>query len=306
MFCPLKKSFRKSEKGNLEVGKGGVGTLEEKKQSPYRPLLSFDAKTCTDSSFTGTVSTNKYSSYGDCSRRSPGSGINISRFLPKLSPRGMLRRRKRRGDGPWGSDVGRPRLDEGPIHRDQPPWRAVCFLRERRSGKGTAGAEDIIKEQDWWRSERQSSLTSTSEDTAGDDRQDSSSAGASLTHCATETTLSVFSSSSAPALEPAENIFFNVGFSVWESSRAEWRRKPFETASETGTSADPEGIGDDDGEGIELKAPRLRLTLSTSRYEELVRGLTRQTSRAPYKLPKKLSLGDVVGVFVEAWDCDKD
>ena len=50
--------------------------------------------------------------------------------------------------------------------------------------------------------------------------------------------------------------------------------------------------------------PRQRLAPPPVKYEEVIKGLM-QVSRA-YELPGRMTLPDLVEVYVDIWDCERD
>uniref|UniRef100_A0A6S8YXK0 DUF4050 domain-containing protein n=1 Tax=Ditylum brightwellii TaxID=49249 RepID=A0A6S8YXK0_9STRA len=71
--------------------------------------------------------------------------------------------------------------------------------------------------------------------------------------------------------------FHNCGFETWEAARKQWRA---------------------------AKVKEKRPHPPPVRYDEVVRGLT-QVVRT-YELPDRMTLPDIIEVFVDIWECEKD
>ena len=75
------------------------------------------------------------------------------------------------------------------------------------------------------------------------------------------------------------STFRNCGLLTWEESRKIWRTPP-------------------------KVAPPQRPPPPPVRYDEIVSGLT-QVQRT-YELPSRMTLPDIIEVFVDIWECEKD
>jgi len=89
-----------------------------------------------------------------------------------------------------------------------------------------------------------------------------------------------FSSSSSDTSSNKQEIvceFHNCGLSTWEEARKKWRAP------------------------TEIKRPPVP---PPPPYDEVVQGLTQVTRT--YELPHKSALPDIIKIFVDIWDCEKE
>jgi len=111
---------------------------------------------------------------------------------------------------------------------------------------------------------------------------------------------------------PQENrTFHNCGLSNWEKSRAKWRAPPPPAPQAPSSFSAGEDGGDTTVsetttsiESAEYGMGKRRQPPPPVRYDDVVRGLT-QVSRT-FELPGRMTLPDIVDVFVDIWECEKD
>lgn len=69
--------------------------------------------------------------------------------------------------------------------------------------------------------------------------------------------------------------FHNCGFETWTKSREEWKKRTVETLPPRPTPAE---------------------------YNQLVKGLTRNSAVRTYELPRRMALSDLIDVYTDIWD----
>mmetsp|Transcript_2521 Transcript_2521/g.3564 ORF Transcript_2521/g.3564 Transcript_2521/m.3564 type:complete len:100 (+) Transcript_2521:475-774(+) len=77
--------------------------------------------------------------------------------------------------------------------------------------------------------------------------------------------------------EEVEPVFNNMGLDTWEKARSKWRTD---------------------------RTKNKREKLPPVSYDEVIKGLS-QVQRT-FDLPGKMALSDIVDVFVDIWECEKD
>jgi len=115
----------------------------------------------------------------------------------------------------------------------------------------------------------------------------------------------------SPSRQPQNKAFHNCGLTNWERSRAAWRSPPPPPASRESLSSGGEDGGETTAsetttttESAEYGMGERRQPPPPVRYDDVVRGLT-QVSRT-FELPGRMTLPDIVDVFVDIWECEKD
>eukprot|EP00804_Cyclotella_cryptica_P001495 CCRYP_003724-RA/>CCRYP_003724-RA protein AED:0.30 eAED:0.30 QI:0/-1/0/1/-1/1/1/0/556 len=121
-----------------------------------------------------------------------------------------------------------------------------------------------------------------------------------------------------------KKVFYNVGLSIWDQSRAEWKSykrnadtalcpSPSGDSSTTAASTTPQSYNGAEFSGnqnVELHSSpgstscrlnNCERALTHAQYKELVQGITNVTRE--YQLPKPMNLADLIEVYVDVWDC---
>jgi len=98
--------------------------------------------------------------------------------------------------------------------------------------------------------------------------------------------------------------FVSCGLSNWQRARQIWRTPTTIVSSEDGGDEMADSGVERDGAVRAPPLPRQRLAPPPVKYEEVIKGLM-QVSRA-YELPGRMTLPDLVEVYVDIWDCERD
>lgn len=93
--------------------------------------------------------------------------------------------------------------------------------------------------------------------------------------------------------------FHNCGLSTWEEARKRWRTPPPLDQEDSSCSSDT-----DKSIPFESRRRSPPPPLRRVHRDDVIRGLTR-VSRT-YELPQRVTLPDIVDLFVDIWDCEKD
>eukprot|EP00567_Pseudictyota_dubia_P000474 CAMPEP_0197467758 /NCGR_PEP_ID=MMETSP1175-20131217/65727_1 /TAXON_ID=1003142 /ORGANISM="Triceratium dubium, Strain CCMP147" /LENGTH=213 /DNA_ID=CAMNT_0043003839 /DNA_START=781 /DNA_END=1425 /DNA_ORIENTATION=- len=199
--------------------------------------------------------------------------------------------------GPTSADrLPRPKPGIGRDARPDDPWRVENILK---SGQPPA-------ETDWWVDQN---ISVDAEEEGGTDNacEDSSmkeNSSVSMDDGDGDT-------QESPSRQPQNKAFHNCGLTNWERSRAAWRSPPPPPASRESLSSGGEDGGETTAsetttttESAEYGMGERRQPPPPVRYDDVVRGLT-QVSRT-FELPGRMTLPDIVDVFVDIWECEKD
>ena len=122
-----------------------------------------------------------------------------------------------------------------------------------------------------------------------------------------------------------KKYFWNVGFSTWEASRAEWKNYSNseypsslskDDASMTmntttciqnnitsSTNPPPSSHCSNSIVSSSQDSHQNHRPLTSIQYQELIKGLTGVSRQ--YELPKQMSLVELIGVYVDIWECDE-
>lgn len=203
--------------------------------------------------------------------------------------------------GPTSADgLPRPKPGIGRDAREDDPWRVENIMKERQPPAGT----------DWWVEKSDEESDEEDEEGANGEREDASikeTCSMSLDDGEAD------SQDSPSSPQPPQNkTFHNCGLSTWEKTRAAWRSPP---AAAPTSQASSVSAGEDGGEttasettttndSVEHGLVERRQPPPPIRYDAVVRGLTMVTRT--FELPGRMTLPDIVDVFVDIWECEKD